>query len=217
MGSLKRTPLITFCILLIITCLFAYRPSGSSTGGKEVKLQTVFGPVDGYRMVGRQPIDDSIVAFLELDDYIMTTYSRGNLPITLYIGYYYSLDKASAAHSPLVCFPSQGWRIGAPVKRSLKVGEHTVRYAEMTASLEAQQEQVFYWYQADDDSVPEVYRNKINATLNRIMGGSPEHAFVRVSIPFGQRVSQEQARQEGLEFIASFYPAFLNFIRNSAL
>ena len=217
MGNLKRIPLITLCIMLAITCLLVYRPSDSSNISKEMGLQKVFGPVAGYRLVGNQPLEDSLVSFLELDDYTMATYHKGNLPINLYIGYYYTLEKVSAAHSPLVCFPGQGWIIDRPDKRSLMIENHTVHYAEMTASLEGHQELVLYWYQADDDTAQEVYRNKINAVLNKLSGRSQEHAFVRISVPYGQGIKEEQAREEGLEFITKFYPSFLRFVNNSAI
>ena len=217
MGSMKRLHLAVLCSMLAITCLFVYRSSVSSHSAKEIELQQVFGPVAGYRMIGSQQLEDPIVSFLELDDYVMTTYRKSELPITLYIGYYYTLDKVSAAHSPLVCFPGQGWTIDRPEKRSLMVGNHTVNYAEIKASLEGHRELVLYWYQADDDTAPEVYYNKVNAALNKLSGGSSEHAFVRISVPFGQGITKEQARLEGLEFIAEFYPSFLSFINNSIM
>ena len=217
MGSMKRLHLAVLCSMLAIACLLVYRSSDSSYSAKEIELQQVFGPVAGYRMIGSQKLEDPIVSFLELDDYVMTTYRKSELPITLYIGYYYSLDKVSAAHSPLACFPGQGWTIDVPETRRLTVGSHTIHYAEMTARLEGHQELILYWYQADDATDPEVYRNKINAVLNKLSGGSQEHAFVRVSVPFGQGISKEQARQEALGFIATFYPSFLSFINNSAI
>lgn len=214
MRSLKHTPLITLCILLTITCLLVYRPTDSSNTGKAIDLKTVFGPVAGYRMINRQLLEDSIVSFLELDDYTSVTYEREGEPVSLYIGYYFSLDKVSAAHSPLVCFPGQGWSIDIPEKKRLQIDGKVVNYSEMVAGLGDRRELILYWYQAYDDTAREVYRNKINAVLNKLVGGSQEHAFVRVSVPFSH-TTREHARETGLAFIRQFYPVFSTYISDS--
>jgi len=216
LGRKKTIQLTVLIVVLLITGFLVYKtfdPVDSVDVTKSRDLQTVFGAVEGYRVTYKSPLDDDVYRFLELDDYTSVGYGKDGASVGLYIGYYYSLDKVSAAHSPLVCFPGQGWAIDKPSLHSLKVGEHTINYAEMVASLEGRQELVLYWYQAHETTATDVYRNKINAMINKLTGQQQEHAFVRVSVSFGD-TDKENARQAGIKFIRAFYPAFLSYIND---
>ena len=214
MGSKKQTRLIVLGLLLAATALLAHMGQGSAvTITKSRNLQTVFGPVPGYSIAYQSPLAEDIYRFLDLDDYTSVGYTQEGAvaPVGLYIGYYFSLDKVSAAHSPLVCFPGQGWTLDQPKKRRLDIGGHVINLEEMVVRLENRQELILYWYQAGETTAPEVYRNKFNAVLNKMNGKSQEHAFVRVSVPFSGD-SADQARSLGEQFIAAFYPVFLAYI-----
>jgi EpsI family protein len=213
-GNKKNRQLVILIALFAVTSLFVYRTPTTASVSKALDLGTVFGPVSGYELVHSSSLESDVAEFLELDDYVLATYHKNGLPITLYIGYYYTLDKVSAAHSPLVCFPGQGWTIDTPVRRQLTVGELVIDYEEMIAGLEGRQELILYWYQAHDDTSPAVYRNKINALINKITGRPQEHAFVRVSVPIGN-AALDQIRQAGREFMVAFYPSFLAYINDS--
>ena len=218
MGSKKQTRLIVLGLLLAATALLVHIGQGSVvTTTKSRNLQTVFGPVPGYSIAYQSPLAEDIYRFLDLDDYTSVGYAKegADAPVGLYIGYYFSLDKVSAAHSPLVCFPGQGWTLDQPKKRRLDIGGHAINLAEMVVRLENRQELILYWYQAGETTAPEVYRNKFNAVLNKMNGKSLEPAFVRVSVPFAGDTA-DQARAAGEQFIAAFYPVFLVYIAETA-
>ena len=217
MGSKTQTRLIVLGLLLAATALLVHMGQGSAvTTTKSRNLQTVFGPVPGYTIAYQSPLAEDIYRFLDLDDYTSVGYAQEGVaaPVGLYIGYYFSLDKVSAAHSPLVCFPGQGWTLDQPKKRRLDIGGHVINLEEMVVRLENRQELILYWYQAGENTAPEVYRNKFNAVLNKMNGRSQEHAFVRVSVPFTGDTA-DQARAAGEQFIAAFYPVFLDYIKGS--
>ena len=214
MGRKKTVQLIVLIVVLLMTGLLAYKtfiPAELPDVVKPRDLQTFFGPVDGYKIIYKSPLEQDIYKFLELDDYTSVGYANDKGTVSLYIGYYYSLDKVSAAHSPLVCFPGQGWGIDTPSMHSLKVGDHTINYAEIVATLGGRHELVMYWYQAYETTATDVYRNKINAMINKLTKKQQEHAFVRVSVPFGG-TDKETARQEGIKFIKAFYPVFMGYV-----
>ena len=218
MGSKKQTRLIVLGLLLAATALLVHIGQGSVvTTTKSRNLQTVFGPVPGYSIAYQSPLAEDVYRFLDLDDYTSVGYAQEGAatPVGLYIGYYFSLDKVSAAHSPLVCFPGQGWTLDQPKKRRLDIGDHVINLEEMVVRLENRQELILYWYQAGETTAPEVYRNKFNAVLNKMNGRSQEHAFVRVSVPFSGDTA-DQARAAGEQFIAAFYPVFLAYIAETA-
>lgn len=212
MGKKVQGKIIVLIVLLLVTSLFVYRQKAPGAAAKPTGLQTLLGPVPGYQTIGSVTLDPSIISFLDLDDYTQIGYnSKDGRALSLYIGYYFTADKVSAAHSPLVCFPGQGWSLTTPGAGQLQVGEHFVKYAEMTATLEDRKELVFYWYQAYDKTETEIYRNKLNTMLNQITAGRQEHAFVRVTVPILE-AGPEEARRVGLAFISAFYPIFLGYI-----
>ena len=218
MGSKREARLIVLGLLLAATALLVHMGQGSVvTTTKSRNLQTVFGPVPGYSLAYQSPLAEDIYRFLDLDDYTSVGYAQEGVaaPVGLYIGYYFSLDKVSAAHSPLVCFPGQGWTLDQPKKRRLDIGGHVINLEEMVVRLENRQELILYWYQAGETTAPEVYRNQFNAVLNKMNSRGQEHAFVRVSVPFTGDTAG-QARAAGEQFIAAFYPIFLAYIAETS-
>lgn len=201
-------------VFLTLASVVVYTTSDSPAFTKPLGLRTVLGPVDGYAILQTMPLDDAFFTFLELDDYTQTTYGKDGNTVNLYIGYFNSLAKISAAHSPLVCFPGQGWQVSRQTERSAQVNDTTLHFSEMVANLDDQQQLVLYWFQAQEKTSPSAYRNKINALLNRLSGESEEHSFVRVSLPIGKE-GIETARKRGKEFIEAFYPTFLLYIHSS--
>lgn len=218
MGNNKQARLIVLVLLLAVAAFLVHGGRDTpATTHKARDLQTVFGPIPGYSLAYQSPLPEDVYRFLDLDDYTSVGYAKEGAvaPVGLYIGYYFSLDKVSAAHSPLVCFPGQGWTLDQPKKRRLDIGGHAINLAEVVARVDNRQELILYWYQAGETTAPEVYRNKFNAVLNKMNGKSQEHAFVRVSVPFTGDTA-DQARAAGEQFIATFYPVFLAYIAETA-
>jgi EpsI family protein len=213
-GNGKEKQLISLIGLLLLTAILVYWSTNTVKVTKSVSLQAVLGPVKGYNVLQASPLDDHVISFLELDDYTQTRYEKDGRAIDLYIGYYFSLDKISAAHSPLVCFPGQGWAVSQPAEYRLTVNKNEIHYAEIIASMQERQELVMYWYQAHEKTVPEAYKNKLNALLNKLSGKKQEHAFIRISVPIGES-GPEQARNIGKDFIAAFYPVFLTYVNST--
>lgn len=155
------------------------------------------------------------VKMLKLDDYLFANYQGPLGNVNLYIGYYYSANKAYAAHSPLVCYPSQGWKIDDKPKRfTLQVGPKTIEYEEITTSLEGNKELVLYWYQAGSFTNTQIYKNKIDMGYNKLMYNSEQNGFVRVAIPIN--TSYEKTQQIAKSFIEAFYPQFIQYISQLA-
>jgi EpsI family protein len=215
LGSKKEIQVIILILLLAVAGFLVHRTSNSVPAAKSRDLKSVLGPVPGYRIAALSPLDEQVYRFLDLDDYTSINYEKDGAPVGLYIGYYFTPDKVSAAHSPLVCFPGQGWIIDQPVMRRLEVGGHVIHYAEMVARLEERTELILFWYQAGETTAPEVYKNKMNAMINKFTGKSQEHAFVRVSAPM-TNATLEQARARGQSFIEAFYPIFLSYINDKS-
>lgn len=210
MGTKREIKLAILAALFLITCIFVY--AGAETGEvRKRPLKDYFQHIAGYEVKRHLGLEDHVVKMLKLDDYLFAEYTGKNGPITLYIGFYYTAAKAYAAHSPLICYPSQGWQIDKkPVDGSLAVGQHEVDYEEIITSHDGQKELVLYWYQAHDRTSVQVYRNKIDMARNKLEGKDEQYAFVRVSVPFAHS-SRETAKEIAADFIRAFSPKFREY------
>lgn len=171
--------------------------------------------INGYTIENDVALEDNINQFLDLDDYTFTGYRADDGSIVnLFIGYYYSAGKISAAHSPLSCFPGQGWTIDQPILNQLVVGDQTINYAEIVATLQEKKTLVLYWYQADKSTTSFVFKNKINALYNKFSKGNEQHAFVRVTVPFANS-GYDRAKKTGTDFMKAFYPKFIEFVEKN--
>ena len=211
MGNTKAKQLIVVIVLMLLTCVMVYGIRSSAKHGKKVSISKYLENIEGYTTERDNMLSVEVYKALDLDDYMSTAYTGAGGRVSLYIGYYYSLAKVSAAHSPTVCFPGQGWTINRPSVKTLVVGDKTIHYAEMVASIFDSKSLILYWYQAHHLTTPYVYRNKINTLINKFSGKIEDHAFVRVSIPFTD-ATKDSAEKAGVAFIKAFYPQFIKFM-----
>lgn len=207
-----KIKLFSLCLLLMITSVAIYWPTPLGKTSKTAKLWQYFNKIDGYKTLRKIQMEESHVNMLKVDDYVFVDYSGSQGSINLFIGYYYTSDKAYASHSPLICYPSQGWKITKnPTRHAMMVGPYKVNYEEIITTLGRKKELVLYWYQSYDRTNTKTYQNKIDMGYNKIMNNTEEHAFIRVSIPFFNS-TYEQVKSTVIKFIEGFYPTFLEFI-----
>jgi len=215
MGNTFRIKLVVLSVLFLINCLFVYGFTQPAPNLKKPPLAEYFKSIDGYRTVSIEGLLDAHQRMLKLDDYLFSTYRGKNGLATLYIGYYYSAGTAYAAHSPLVCYPSQGWKIDTrPITGALEVGPHKIHYEEIVTSHYDKKELVLYWYQARLFTNTQEYKNKISMGYNKLFFNDEEHAFVRVSLPLENR-DRRQVKAYAIDFIKDFYPRFEEFIKSN--
>lgn len=215
MGIKKSKQLLILSLILLITGFLANQNDVAKVVEKTKGLKYVLSAIEGYEKIEEVVVSDYLISALKLDDVSQQKYVKEGKVIELYAGYYFSIDKLSAAHSPLVCMPGQGWVLGNLTERSLSLGLHTINHAVVTASQGEQQILLMYWFQAYNKSAPNMYVNIYNALLNAFKAKPPEHAFVRVSIPL-VGMSRTEAEIFGEDFIRRFYPAFIEYIKDQA-
>jgi EpsI family protein len=167
--------------------------------------------IEGYETASITDMSADAIKMLNLDDYVFANFAGPLGNVNLYIGYYYTANKAYAAHSPLICYPSQGWKIdNKPKKGSLQVGSQTIQYEEIITSLEGTKELVLYWYQAGLYTNTQIYKNKIDMGYNKLVQNTEQHGFIRVAVPILKTYEEAQLAAAG--FIKAFYPQFIEYI-----
>lgn len=211
--TIKAYKLVILILCFALTSVFIYRHPSSKAVEKKVPLTQALSDIEGWKSSEFIELDPTIVKALELDDYINQNYSNGNNTISLYIGYYLTTKKVGAAHSPLVCFPGQGWVVSNTNDESLTIGGHNLQLASMVIDMGPRKELVLYWYQSFDKTSSGTFLQKIYALWAKFLNRGEENAFVRISISM-DRQSIEEAFITGVKFINAFYPRFLKYLKN---
>ena len=216
MGQVSTARITILIICFCLTSLLIYlKPAASMNPEKQVPLSEALSEIPGWHMTEKDPVEEKVASALELDDYVNQTYSNGKSRVSLYIGYYLSSGKVGAAHSPLVCFPGQGWNLSKVTKGEITAGDsgmHVVNYSEMIAQRDQEEILIMYWFQSYDNTNPDTFKQKISLLLAKYLGKGEDNAFVRITIPLKENDVSE-SRLIGSEFIRSFYPVFLSYVK----
>lgn len=201
------------CCFLAVAAFISLQP-GPEHRNKINRLNTALDEIPGWRSVQSVPLDPRVVKELELDDYLFKNYRNSGGAVDLYIGYYFSSKKVGAAHDPLVCFPGQGWALSNRNKGKIfldsRLGE-PVTYSRMVAERHSQRELIVYWFQAYDETSADTLSQKVSLFWKKMTHKAGDNAFVRVSMPLGDR-SVEEGLEAMSPFVKAFYPVFLEYI-----
>jgi EpsI family protein len=216
LGHISRSRIIVVVICFILAAAFVYREPEVRIAQKEKTLAEALANIEGWKNSGLVQIDTRIVDVLNLDDYVNNYFANSEGVVSLYIGYYLSSQKVSAAHSPLVCFPGQGWDLSDFEEKSVKVGDHTVNLRRIIATAPDRKELLIYWFQSYEKTSPDEFFQKIYTLLAKFVDGREDNAFVRVTVPM-KNMDVDQAYKIGVDFIKAFYPHFLKHIKADKL
>jgi len=211
LGTEKETKLIILMGLFLVTTLLVHGNTEPAPVHDKPALKGYLQNLAGYEVLRDVDLNNNAIRMLKVDDYAFVDYAGRGGKINLFIGYYYTANKAYASHSPLICYPSQGWKIeNRPVRRTLTVGQHSVNYETIITSYGEQKELVLYWYQTHALTSTQVYRNKIDMACNKLMKKNEQHAFVRVSVPLANS-TKDEAEKAADDFIRALFPRFIKY------
>lgn len=149
-----------------------------------------------------QAIEVNIIEFLEISDYTMINYQRGNDVINLYIAYYDSLQNNAFPHSPRKCIPGGGWEIDT--LQTIEAGNKQVR--RVSIQRNSQRQIVYYWYQQGDKSLPDEYQLKWNTFLRSLNEGRTDTSLVRLTIPVDNTDLESSADEKLVLFLQELEP-----------
>ena len=214
LGPLNRRKIIILMSCLLLTAYGVHYRNAVSTHKKSNHLgeQSIFAHLNSWKVHKQIPLSDRIVEALELDDYVNRSFTRGRDTVSLYIGFYATQKKVGAAHSPLVCFPGQGWNLSNFSDLIVRAGRDRINLMSMVIGKGEEQQLVLYWFQAYDQTSPGTFMQKVYLLMARFLHAREDNAFVRLMIPFGRQRTREEAMKTGIQFIQDFYPGFKNYI-----
>jgi len=209
---ISNRKIIVVMACFLTACILVYWQPHVAPVNKERSLEQALAAIDGWRDIGLMPLDSRIVQELRLDDYANNHFSNSGDRVSLYIGYYLTSKDVGAAHSPLVCFPGQGWLLSNFQKRTVRVGENHINLMVLVASTPQNKELLIYWFQAFERTSPSTFWQKIYVLLSKYLDKREDNAFVRVTVPM-DKASEKEAYEVGVKFIEAFYPVFLSYVR----
>ena len=216
MGQIKIKIVVIICCF-IITGVFIYQKPELIIIKRSAPLSKALAKINDWTYNGSSEMGQDIVDALALDDYINSYYSKNDKSISLYIGYYFTSKKVGAAHSPLVCFPGQGWILSENEQRILVINNgQDINFKTMVITRGSDKQLILYWFQAFDKTSPGTFMQKINVFWNGFYHSREDNAFIRISVSMDDKGSDE-AVQVGLEFLEDFYPVLLKYITDTAL
>ena len=211
MGQVISRRIVTVVVYLIAAGIVVYSQTDSVSVKKKMPLYRALAKIEGWQ-VEQVRLDKEIVDALKLDDYVNQNYKNGQDSVSLYIGYYLTSKKVGAAHSPLVCFPGQGWQLSDLERKAAILGDETINLQQIIASNGGRKELLIYWFQSYDKTSPGTFVQKLNTLFSKFVNRREDNAFVRVTVPMAG-ISDGEAYQIGVKFIKSFYPIFLQYVK----
>ena len=214
MGPIRCSKVIALVVCFLGVSALIYGDKGYEIVKKPVQLPHALANLPGWTNAGLVSLDAKIVDSLELDDFFYQHFTNEKDGVSLYIGYYFSSKKVGAAHSPLVCFPGQGWLLQGAKQREVKVGAERINLMSVEASTPQRKELLIFWFQAYENTSSSEFFQKLYTLKSKILNGREDNAFVRITVPMEKR-SAEEAYAIGLSFIKAFYPQFLSHVQEN--
>jgi EpsI family protein len=215
MGKTVRLRAVLLAILLFATGLVIHAAPKGTHRVPTVPLAEALAQIGTWK-AGPSSLTEDIRKELRLDDFINATYTDGKRKVFLYVGYYYSTSKVGASHSPLVCYPGQGWIISNEKTHSVSLREANQRPVDLaTIRIERGDDRhlAAYWFQSYDMTASDTFRQKVHTLYRKFSGGHEANAFVRVSVPIGPS-GEKEALETALDFVGDFQPRFLFYLRS---
>ena len=136
-------------------------------------------------------------------------------PITLFIAYYDSLEKADRSHSPIVCFTGQGWHIDERSELQIPVGNsrsHLIKVNELIQNKQDIRIMTLYWHQSADRVFANRGIQKLSLFLSKIRGKPTDNAFVRLTLTMPPGKTIKEMRAHLTAFVQDLYPKLNQYL-----
>ena len=204
----------SICAALLVVGTVLLHALGHGEPKLQRQLLAQFPSSIGYRTSSDVPITDRILKAVGVDDYLNRTYlEAGEVPISLYVGYYKSQRTGDTIHSPKNCLPGAGWE---PLKsgelivpmangQSMKVNEYLI-----AKGLDRQL--VIYWYQSRGRVIASEYQAKFWMIADAVSRNRTDGALVRLIAPAS--VNEENARKQLVKFAQQIEPQMHEYVPN---
>lgn len=161
--------------------------------------------------------DKNVLSILDPDKIVYRNYhnNTGHPPITLFIGYYNTLEKADFSHSPLVCFTGQGWKIDSTTKKEISIDLQDTPIIRVNQMIQTKLNTTMitlFWYQSTHRAFTNRGIQKLSLFLGKFSGRLDHNAFIRITTIVPPEKSEEETITHLFSFIKDMYPELKRFL-----
>ncbi len=214
-GFRKRSYLLLIIFVLTGAILYSVHHEEKASRNTSTKPLDIQENIPGW--VGTDvPLDMNALNLIRPDAMIFRNYrNQAGEVVNLYIGFYNTMDKSDLAHSPLVCYPGQGWRVKqGDVKEVRFVGlPASIQVSPLTIEKDKDTELVWYWFQTRDYSTASLGKMRMTLLWNKLSGRSTPNCFARISVTINHGRFSEGERQLKT-FMEVIYPQIYEYLKN---
>jgi len=211
---MKRSSYAFFVSVIVLTLTLVWSQFLMGENQTVARKSFVEFPLNIGGWQGRElGLDKGVLDVLQLDDYMMRTYTKeGKAPIMFYVGYYKRLGKV-AYHSPKYCLPGGGWQIidrrlvDIPVDPSQK---NTIRVNYVILEKGVDKQLFLYWYQDRGRIITSDYLAKFYVLWDSITRNRTDGGLVRFSSFITS--TEEAAFRQLSKFVQSTFPLSRDYL-----
>lgn len=189
---MKNKASIIFIVLAVVylatgalTFLLSERGLSENGQATHLKISRSFASWTGTDI----PMESNALDLIQPDAMIFRSYKGDTgIKVTLYVGFYLTMEKSDLAHSPLVCYTGQGWRYESDGNRLITPPEPygNVRASSVIVQKGNYRELVWFWFQGKNYSSNILWRMRLKLFINELMGEETWNYFIRISTPIDQ-------------------------------
>jgi EpsI family protein len=199
---------ISLLLLLLLTgsIIYLIRVQNVTASLKSITLPIVLADWGGRDI----ELSEAALGIIKPDAYVFREYnnSKGQ-SVTLFIGFYKNMHNSDASHSPLICYPAQGWEIVENKDVGVSVSGRTLEFSRIYIIKDNLCDLVMFSYATSDITSNKLAKIRFNLIKNRILGVSTINYFIRLSSPLSDN-DKESAQKVITTFIQDFYPILDN-------
>jgi EpsI family protein len=138
----------------------------------------------GLRSTGDSALEERVIGVIQPSAYLMRSYSDARTRALAYVAFYTGFS-SSAAHDPQVCYPAQGFDIGAIRDVPFELADGQRLWSKVFHARQGGYEEVvLHWFQPRD-RWPAHPRLEPWVRMLQAFRGRKAYAFVRVSVEIG--------------------------------
>ena len=178
---------IIVIIILAYAIIANISLSRSEISVRRTSLELLPKSLGGWQVIDEQTIDNTSMAVLMVDDYIMRSYfnNQNNQIIKLYIGYFKSQREGKQIHSPRQCLPGAGYLVEGTEVHQLRLHNDSHRTVPVNLYImrRGNDRQLFlWWYQGRGRIYASEYLNKYYQVIDAIKSRRTDGALIRVEM-----------------------------------
>ncbi len=199
-------------ILLLVQVAAFYLIAGQDKKLPDATLNLVPHQFQNWRQTGEEGVvEQEVLDLLRADQLLNRVYvnSAGTQSASLFVAFYKSQRAGVSPHSPKVCLPGSGWMPRDSTTLSLTVpGSSTpIPVNKYVVTKGEYKSIVLYWYQSFDRAVADEYKARLYLMADAVRYRRSDTSVIRVVVAVAPGQTEEQAQQQGEEFIRDFYSA----------